>query len=78
MANYTETEIEELADEIAHDLVTPPDDDAGDAEMDEAFRLVDIASAAAQRALSAGGTIDEARAAARKALDATTQWIEGE
>lgn len=56
--------LERLADDIASDL-TP---DAGGGYFARAFGPHAIARAAALRALEAGGTVDDARAAAAEAL----------
>ncbi len=59
---------EDLADEIAHDLVAPPDDDASPAVVDRVMRYVAAAYAAAYRALHDGEDRDTASKAAEAAL----------
>lgn len=55
--------IEKLADDVAHDVVNPPED------FDEPdLASLALARSAAWHALEAGGTVDDARAAAAEAI----------
>lgn len=60
----TREEIEEVAENIAHDLVEPPEDDASEAEADDRFRLMEVAWAAAVEVLGRGEGEGAAQAAA--------------
>ena len=59
---------ERLADEIAHDVVAPPDDDATSEVQARVMRYVAAAYAAAYRALRDGEDRDTASEAAEAAL----------
>jgi hypothetical protein len=59
---------EALADEIAHDCVSPPDDDAGEFDTRRVFARLYVARAAALVSLLAGNDCDTAGEAARAAL----------
>lgn len=61
-------ERERLADSIAHDLVSPPPDDASEAVVASRMRYVTAAYAAAYDALAHGGSEEEACWAADRAL----------
>ncbi len=63
---------ENLADEIAHDVVAPPGDHE---DPSDALARVNAAYAAAYRALAAGGTEADARAAAAKADQSWGPWL---
>lgn len=60
--------LEALADEIAHDLVPAPEDDATEAEIARALRAVEAARAAALAALLGGAHAIEAERAAERRL----------
>ena len=59
---------EDLADEIAHDLVAPPDDDASPEVVARVMRHVAAAYTAAYRALRESADVDGASHAAEAAL----------
>jgi hypothetical protein len=59
---------EELADSIAHDLVSPPEDDDGPFVRAEIWRRLAVAKRAAHLCFACGGTREDAIAAASEAL----------
>jgi len=60
--------IEDVADEIAHDLVSPPDDDASGAALEHALERLAVVQTAVCAALARGATLREASEAGRAAL----------